>query len=273
MNKYSVILLDIDGTLLDSHDEISGNTKKLLKRLEKKGVPIVLASSGTPGDLERVARQADVHAPVICYGGGLILDENRSIIEDSGMERADALAFKAFADSRFPDVSVSSYVYDIWLVDNPDDERVRRLAERKRQEALQGALSSAVRMTSHVHKLLCTATPRRIQELKAQAEAEFPMLDFTLSGSVYLEVFKRGVSRRTAMEAIGRYYHVGAEQIVAVGDDYVDLEMLRAAGMGIAMGNAPAAVRRAARRVTADNDGDGVYIALKGLHFQAPTGN
>ncbi|MBQ9492816.1 MAG: HAD family phosphatase [Oscillibacter sp.] len=269
MNRYSVILLDIDGTLLDSRNEISNNTKNLLKRLEKKGVPIVLASARAPGEVELVARQADVHAPVICYDGGLILDENRSIMEDIGMEKGVALAFKAFAEGRFPDVCVSSYIYDIWVVDSQENEWVRHLAKLNRKEPLQGSLSSAVRISNHVHKFLCMGVSRRIQELKEHAEAAFPELDFLLSGTVYLEVVKKGVSKYAAMEKIRRYYNIDAGQIVAVGDYYVDIEMLRAAGMGIAMGNAPEAVKHAADRVTANNDDDGVYIALKGLRFQA----
>lgn len=270
MNRYSLILLDIDGTLLDSRNEISRNTQKLLARLDKKGVPVVLTSARAPGEVEPVARQAGVCAPMICYNGSLVLDETRAILEDIGIPRENALAFKAFAASQFPDICVSGYIYDIWVVDNPEDERVRRLAEQNRKEPLQGALASAVRMTNHVHKLLCMGSPRRIQELKARAETEFPMLDFTLSGTACLEILAKGVSKCAAMERIRRYYGTGTEQIVAIGDYYVDIDMLRAAGLGIAMGNAPESVKRAANRVTATHDEDGVYIALKSLRFQSP---
>ncbi len=269
MNRYSLILLDIDGTLLDSCNEISPNTKRLLTRLHKKGVPVVLTSARTPGETELAAQQAGVRAPAICYNGSLILDENRAILEDVGIARAVALAFKAFAASQFSDICVSGYLYDIWVVDNPEDERVRRLAEQNRKEPLRGALASAVRMTNHVHKLLCLGSPRRIHELKARAETEFPVLDFTLSGTACLEIMKKGVSKYTAMEAIRRYYGISLEQIVAIGDYYADIDVLRAAGLGIAMGNAPESVKRAANRITATHDEDGVYIALKSLRFQS----
>ena len=270
MNRYSLVLLDIDGTLLDSRNEISPNTKRLLARLDKKGVPVVLTSARAPGETELVAQQAGIRAPAICYNGGLILDENRAILEDTGIPRADALAFKAFAAAQFPDICVSGYVYDIWVVDNPEDERVKRLAELNRKEPLQGALASALRMTNHVHKLLCLGSPRRIQELRARAETVFPMLDFTPSGTACLEILQKGVSKYTAMETIRRHYGIGAEQIVALGDYYADIDTLRAAGLGIAMGNAPESVKHASNRVTATHDEDGVYIALKSLRFQCP---
>lgn len=52
------------------------------------------------------------------------------------------------------------------------------------------------------------------------------------------------------------------EQTLAFGDDYNDLEMLRAVGQGVAMGNAPAAVRADADAVTLDNDRDGIAVFL-----------
>ena len=58
--------------------------------------------------------------------------------------------------------------------------------------------------------------------------------------------------------------------MVAMGDYFVDVEMLRRAGLGIAMGNAPDAVKAAAAQVTASCDEEGVYIALRHLQFTPP---
>ena len=119
----------------------------------------------------------------------------------------------------------------------------------------------------HAHKLLCVGPPGRIMALQRQAAPLFPELQFLRSGTEYLEVLCRGVSKRSAMETLQAYFHVEREASVACGDHFVDLEMLRYAGLGIAMGNAPEEVKAAADRVTASNDEEGVYIALKNLRF------
>ena len=85
-----------------------------------------------------------------------------------------------------------------------------------------------------------------------------------------MEVLKDGVSKRTAVETLQAHYHLRREEVVACGDHYVDLEMLQYAGLGIAMDNAPEEVKAAADRVTASNDEEGVYIALKNLRFSLP---
>ena len=270
MNQYSVILLDIDGTLLNSRNEISPNTKKLLRRLETKGVPIVLTSDRAPSEADAVARQAGIRAPVVCYGGGLILDENRSILADIGIPPSVALPFKAFVNGEFPEISFYSYLYDVWLSDNPEDEETRRLTQINKREPLRGELAFAMRNARHAHKFLCAGSPRGVQKLLEAAGREFPTLNFSLSGPGYLEAAPKGVSKRAAMETIRRRYDIDATRIVAIGNDCADMEMLREAGVGIAMGNAPKAVRNAADRVTASNDDEGVYIALKGLRFQPP---
>ncbi|MCF2661810.1 Cof-type HAD-IIB family hydrolase [Pseudoflavonifractor phocaeensis] len=270
MNTYSIVLLDIDGTLVDSNDQISHNTKSLLNRLEKKEIPVVLCSARSPSGVEIVVGQVGLHSPIVCYGGSLIMDADRAIIEDRGIEGNTAVRFKQFAAREFPKVTVSTYMYDIWLVDSISDPNVQLVAQRNQCEPLVGELEAAINSVSHVHKLLCMGTPEEITRFQNSAAREFPELEFARSGTIYLEVLAKGISKCTAMEKLRTYYGLDAEQVVAMGDYFVDLEMLRHAGLGIAMGNAPDAVKEAAARVTTSCDEEGVYIALKNLRFTPP---
>lgn len=74
-----------------------------------------------------------------------------------------------------------------------------------------------------------------------------------------------GVSKADALRALCAHWGIGTEDTLALGDGDNDLEMLRAAGLGVAMGNASAEVRRAAGFVTEDNDHDGAAHALQAL--------
>lgn len=271
MKTYSLVLLDLDGTLLDSNFQVSANTKRLLNRLESRGVPVVLCSARAPGGVELVERQLGLGSPIVCYSGGLILDTDRSILEDRGIERDDAVNFKQFAALHFPNITVCSYMYDIWLADDVKDPYIVMLAERNRSEAITGSLDDALKGTGHAHKLMCMGPPQEIWRLQNAAAQRFPTLEFVRSGNIFLEVLTRGVSKLTAMERLREHYHVDMDQIVAVGDYYVDIGMLSHAGLGVAMGNAPEEVKRAAARTTASNDEEGVYLALKTLKFTPPT--
>lgn len=265
---YAIVFLDIDGTLLDSRHQISRNTKQLLNRLEKRGIPVVLCSARYPDGVESVVRQAELHSPIVCYGGSLVLDENRAILSDAGMDTRTAVQFKRFADERFPDVITSTYLYNVWLVDNADNPLIQREAEIICCQPLAGNLETASQAMDHVHKLLCIGPPGQILRLQKEAAPLFPEMELLCSGSACLEVLKKGVSKCTAMQTLQEHYHLRREDIAACGDHYVDLEMIRYAGMGIAMGNAPEEVKAAADCVTASNDEEGVYIALKRLKFR-----
>lgn len=267
---YSIVFLDIDGTLLDSGHNISPNTKRLLNRLEKRGVPVILCSARYPDGVEFVVRQAELRSPIVCYGGALILDEDRSILADTGIEVQTAVRFKRFVDERFPELITSTYLYNVWLADDAENPVIRRETDIIQCRALSGNLEAAAQSMDHVHKLLCMGPPARIIELQKAAAPLFPEVGLLSSGAAYLEILPRGVSKRTAMETLQAHYHLGPESAVACGDHFVDLEMLRYAGLGVAMGNAPEEVKAAADRVTATNDEEGVYIALKNLRFSPP---
>lgn len=271
MKTYSAVLLDIDGTLVDSKMQVSANTKRLLNRLEKRGVPIVLCSARAPSGVELVEQQVGLSSPIVCFGGSLILDENRGILEDQGVERDTAVRFKQFVADAFRGITVCSYMYDVWLVDDLSDSNIQLLMERNpTSTAIVGSLEAALRTESHAHKLMCIGPAQTIRSIQAAAQQKFPDLEFARSGSIFLEVLCKGASKLTAMERIQDYYNVGPEKVVAIGDYYVDIDMLRHAGLGIAMGNAPEEVKQAAKRVTTSCEEEGVYLALKSLRFTPP---
>lgn len=267
MKTYSLVLLDLDGTLVDSNLRVSANTKKLLRRLEKRGIPIVLCSARAPGGVELVVKQVGLSSPIVCYSGSLILDADRSILADRGIGRDDAVSFKQFAALDFPNITVCSYMYDIWLADDASDPYIMMLAERNQCQAITGSLDDALKGTGHVHKMMCMGQPREIRRLQDAASRRFPAMEFVCSGDIFLEVLTKGVSKLTAMERLREHYHLDMEQVVAIGDYYVDIGMISRAGLGIAMGNAPDEVKQAAARTTASNDEEGVYLALKTLKF------
>ena len=269
MNTHSIVLLDIDGTLVDSKDQVSQNTKLLLHHLEQKGIPIILCSARSPSGVEMVVQEVGLHSPIVCYGGSLLLDAQRNIIQDVGIDREAAVAFKQFAGREFPHITVSSYMYDIWLVDRIDDPNIQLVAQRNQCTPLVGELESAVHTVPHVHKLLCMGAPEEITRLQARAAQAFPDLQFARSGTIYLEVLAKDVSKRTAMEQLQTYYQVENHKIVAMGDYFVDIEMLRHAGLGIAMANGSEAAKAAADRIGPDAEPFGVAELCRTLWPEA----
>ena len=272
MRTYSIVFLDIDGTLLDSKHQVMPCTRNRLQYLHRRGVPIILCSARPPEGVNLVARQAGLNGPVACYNGGLIFDEHSTILRDVGIDIQLAMDFKRFVAERFPDLVVSAYLYNVWMVEDPQHPLVVQEAEISGSMPLQGSLEQVASAASHIHKLLCMGDAVRIRALQKEAQQHFPQLMALRSKPEYLEILSPASTKGSAAQVLLAYYGLKPEQSVAFGDSDVDVDMLQYCGFGVAMGNAPRQVKEAADHVTATNDQEGVYIALNSLRLKAPSG-
>ena len=272
MRTYSIVFLDIDGTLLDSNHQVMPCTRNRLQYVHRRGIPIILCSARPPKGVNLVAGQAGVQGPMACYNGGLIFDENSTILRDVGIDIRMAMDFKRFVAERFPELVVSAYLYDVWLAEDPRQPEIQQEAEISGCTPLKGSLEKAAGTASHVHKLLCIGDAMRIRALQKEIQQHFPQLTALRSKATYLEILPQESTKRSAVQVLLDHYGLSAKQAVAFGDSDVDVDMLQYCGLGVAMGNAPRQVKEAANYVTASNDEEGVYIALNSLRLKAPDG-
>lgn len=272
MRTYSIVFLDIDGTLLDSRHQVMPCTHNRLQYLHRRGVPIVLCSARPPKGVNLVAEQVGVQGPMACYNGGLIFDEHGTILRDVGIDIRLAMDFKRFVSERFPDLVISAYLYNVWLAEDPRNPMIREETEITGCTTLQGTLEQVASAASHVHKLLCMGDAMRIRALQKESEQHFPQLMALRSKSTYLEILPLESTKRSAAQVLLAHYGLRAEEAVAFGDSDVDVDMLQYCGFGVAMGNASKQAKEVADYVTATNDQEGVYIALSSLRLKAPAG-
>ena len=273
MCTYSAVFLDIDGTLLDSRHQVMPCTKSHLQYLQDRGVPVILCSARPPKGVSLVAEQIGLNGPKACYNGGLIIDDNYSLLRDVGIDIQLAMDFRQFVAERFPDLVVSAYLYSVWLAEDPLHPVILQEAEISGCTPLKGSMEQVAFAASHIHKLLCMGDAMRIRALEKETAQQFPQLMALRSKATYLEILPPEATKGSAAKALLAHYGLGAKQAVAFGDSDVDLDMLQYCGLGVAMGNAPRQVKEAADYVTASNDEEGVYIALNSLRMKAPGGS
>ena len=272
MRTYSIVFLDIDGTLLDSKHQIMPCTHDRLQYLQERGIPIILCSARPPKGVNLVAEQAGLQGPVACYNGGLIIDQDYTILRDVGIDIQLAMDFKRFVAERFPDLVVSAYLYSVWLAEDPRNPEILQEAEISGCTPLEGSMEQVAFAAPHIHKLLCMGDAMRIRALQKEIPRYFPQLMALRSKATYLEILPQESTKSSAIQVLLTHYGLQPEQAVAFGDSDVDMDMLQYCGFGVAMGNAPRQVKEAADYVTASNDQEGVYIALNSLRLKAPGG-
>ena len=180
------------------------------------------------------------------------------------MDKKEIRSFLELVKSEFPGVSINLYSGKDWITERLD-KWVQIEAEITGERPLiQNVLLPVLDMLIPAHKLLLIDEAAVIQELHAYLQTmDFPNTAFYLSKDNYLEVTHKEVSKEQALLEVAKYYQIPLDQAMTIGDNFNDLPMLRLAGLGVAMGNAPEPVKLEATAVTKSNNQHGVAKAIE----------
>lgn len=259
-----LLVLDIDGTLLTSAHTILPSTVDALRSAIDQGHIVVPASSRPPESVRRIAAELSPEVrTLITLNGGLVVDSEESFslapIGESGMP--------ALLDCvRELGLHASVYSGWDWFIDSDD--------EWGREEARIVGFSPTFVPALHgildhpVQKVLVIGPPPLADEFIARIGVRSPDLRTARSKPHYCEVVASGVSKVTAIERVCTVHGLTMSDVVAFGDGENDLEMIQAAGIGVAMGNSFPCVLAAADMVTDTNDADGIAKALGRIRLQ-----
>ncbi len=258
-----LVMCDLDGTLLDREGRMSARTQAAIARVRAAGAMVVLATG-------RMLRSARPHAlslgldtPIVCYQGAWIHDVASGVDwlhEVMPLETTRA----AIAWFREHGLAINCYVQDRLYIErvSPESDLYCRIAgvEASLARPLEACL------THPATKLVAIADSGTIDGLMPLARERFGAdLYVTRSIPEFLELANPNISKGRALHELGRRLGIAPADIVAFGDGLNDLEMLREAGWGVAMGQAPQALQEAADEVTTRVEDDGVAVVLERL--------
>lgn len=283
-----MIVMDMDGTLLTSENKISPKTKELLLRVQQQGVRLVLASGRSYCKLLEYAKELCMDA----YGGyllevnGLILYDlasgKRHIRKQMGRIEMEEL----FTYFRQWDVEFMAQ-FDDGLYDYNPESIIKEKAEYRRIHNLGedypwtgGAfalLADNRKGYPNIHYIdTWEEIDRRINKVsiayhadvmaEVSAQAKRDLKDrywLGLTTPKWLELMPLGITKGSGLQALVDILGISMRDVMAFGDGENDIEMLQAAGIGIAMGNAMAEVKAAADEETDSNNDEGIFKALQ----------
>lgn len=262
--KFSLICSDIDGTLLNKDRELSISTIKEINRLSH--IPFILISSRMPKAMRHLQQKiGNIDAPIIAYNGGLIIANNTVVQSTSIPNRVLESVVGLSSDTS---IHLSLYHADEWYVPSLDYWALREINNTKVNPLVKPnreVLETWKLEGKEAHKIMCMGDESEIDTLYNSLEKEHAK-DIILyrSKPTYIEISHRAISKKTAIEALLKhtYPHIAIEEVIAFGDNYNDIEMLKAVGLGIAMGNANKEVLKIAKKITDTDKNDGVAKAL-----------
>ncbi len=265
MGSYRAVFCDIDGTLLTSDHRVTPDTAKKVRELSEGGIPFVLTSSRMPAAMYSIQEEIGFHGPMISYGGALVLDGDGKVLADVGLSQALAAELRREFPAETEERCFSAYSGDFWMVTDRDHPLVRREEEITGARSVKGPWEDVLQEDIPIHKLFWTGPPDFLDEMAGELGNKFPQCMFCKSAPWLLEIMDGRASKSQAVHILCRKWGISPAETVSFGDNYNDIDMLKATGHSIAMGNAPEAVKAAASEVTVDNNREGLLLALNRL--------
>lgn len=264
MTKIKAVFSDIDGTLINSSHMITEKTKLAVQKATSLGVPFVLVSARMPSGILPLQRELQIESPIICYSGSLVIDcRSNTTIFSKGLPQENVIGIHETVKSKFSNIHMSIYSHDQWVVENPQDEWVVQEQDITGAQPVQVNFKSFINTCPEVHKILCMGPAKEIDKLEKVLKKDNAALNIYKSKDTYLEIMPGDASKSKAIQQILNQYHFKKEEVMAIGDNFNDIDMLKFAGLGIAMGNAPDEVKKHANQVTCSNDEEGLSLSLE----------
>lgn len=266
--KYKLLVLDVDGTLLNDEREISKRTLAALLKVQQMGVRIVLASGRPTYGLMPLAKTLELGnygGFVLSYNGCQIIKaQNGEILFERRInpEMLPYLEKKA----RKNGFAIFTYHDDTLITDSPDNEYIKNEALLNNLKIIREDEFSTAIDFAPCKCTLVSDKEKALIGLEQHWEKRLAgTLDAFRSEPYFLEVVPCGVNKANTLGALLEHLGVTREEVIAVGDGVCDVTMLQLAGMGVAMGHSQDSVKVCADYVTASNEEDGVALAVEKL--------
>ncbi len=267
VSTYRAIATDLDGTLLGSDGRVSARTRDAVLAAEDQGMDVVIATGRPPRWIAPIVEQLGDRGLVVCANGAAVYDPARhELVRRTELSTETLASVVDDLHDAFPDAVLGlEQGFDFAI-----DEAIRDVDVRARDGwNLEGLRIGAIRdfLDEPALKLIVRlpppATPGTAEAVQSVI-GDRGLVTHSVD-EAFLEISHPLVHKAAAVEALLVERGTDAAEVVAFGDMPNDLELIRWAGLGVAVANAHPLLRDAADEVTASNDDDGVAIVIERL--------
>lgn len=265
MGKFDgwLIATDLDGTLIDDNQVVPQANIDAIRYFQAEGGRFTIATGRSLAMCTGYLGMVAINAPAILINGTLLYDvERRQPVYQHGLDRRIATHMLSRINEEFPDVCAQIHCDGPIAIVSPiscDDLFLER-------EDLPRARTTYGAVPDPWYKIMFYATPERLGEVEAfvQASISRSIVDhfgIMYSAPFYYEMMPAGTTKGTGLLHLAELLGIRHEHTVAIGDYYNDADMIRMAGLGVAVANAPAPIREMAGLVVGTNN-DGAIADL-----------
>ena len=254
-----LLVSDLDGTLVDKDKNLTPATIAAVDRLRAAGIAFTVISARPMSGIRPLLEPLGLDGDVAAFNGGIVFRRDGTIVSHVTIPADIARGVMAMADG------VDTWVFadDRWFASNGDGPHTTSERRSSAQEPV--VVASFDDVLDHADKITFVSDDEAaLRSLYERVHARYGK-DATVAQSqtYYLDVTALAANKGDGIAALADALQVDLADTVAIGDQANDLPMLARAGLSIAMGNAPDAVKAKAHATTRANDEDGVAHAIE----------
>lgn len=265
--SLKIAFTDIDGTLLNKEREPSSLLKDEVARISQSDIPFILISSRMPSAMGHIQSDLNIEGlPMICYNGGLVLAEGKSIHSTEIPPAIVRAIHELNANNSF---HISLYREDDWFVESMDFWAKREQNNTKvtpTVQRIETVVQDWEQGNKGAHKVMCMGDKEALDVVMDTLSKTHPdSLHLYRSKDTYIEIANKEISKLTGIKTLLQHSYptLSLENCIAFGDNYNDIEMLTAVKMGVAVQNAKQEVLDIANSISDTNHNDGVAKAIQ----------
>lgn len=281
---YKMIVLDLDGTLLNDYKEISKENLKQIKRAyDEKGVISVIATGRNLGYVNELCNLYGNYFAnyVIACNGAIIKNiEKDEIIHKVDFTNEEVLNFRNIYINEDADYMML-YTDDNAITEAKDKNGLRNSGVSiDKKKTIVHNIEEEIKNNPNLINMLCIiggskdVLERVIKKVTIKNDIEPPVIcnyiykdENSTVESKYIDIVKKGCTKKNAIQVLAEKMKINQENIIVIGDGYNDLSMFECAGLKVAMGNAENELKVKADYVTSSNNEDGIAKTIKKYIF------
>lgn len=265
---YRLLTLDVDGTILRSNHRLDKKLKEAIEYVKRKGVYVTLATRRHFASAKKIAKALKLDSMLITHNGAFVSKDVDEPWLEHRISPDDVAGITKLLESCQCHVRIKHERFSLV-------NRVKKNQELIAQMTIGDPLFYPIHFSDELHEYVNASpvSPLQIEAffhseeeanaLKEEVLKRFPAVDVYIYDGKRMEIVKRNVSKGRALLKLADRLQIDKKEIVAVGDSVADIDMLKNAGLGVAMGNAPSEVKECADWITRSNDQNGVEYMAK----------
>lgn len=261
---YKMVVLDLDDTLLLNNGKISEENKNTLKLAQEKGVKIVLASGRPTFAIRQIVEELELHkynGYILSYNGAKIIDCNScDVLYEFNITKEQIKWLYELALDH--DVFIHTYM-DNYII-TPHDNPYTYIESEITGMKIKTCSNFIDSLPNNLIKAIMLQSPEYLKEVEKKLKPIISnKLYMTITKPYFLEFMNKDVDKSRSIIRLCNKIKINIEDIIAIGDSYNDISMIKLAGLGISMGNAIEEVKNASDFITDTNENNGVSKAIE----------